>query len=221
MMTSDFFTSYRPAGVLLILAFIVFAIGAGLPFVGSKGDVTIYELTAPGNLQAVAASLTFWRWGNNFMGAAIIVLLAGSSVLTTRLEKAGEVIFSRLGLISLTVAAVLWLIFSVFRGVVTVRVAQEVTAAGATTTDAAPAYYAPLVQWMSALFFVYAALGFLALAAYGASLLQAGLLPAWVGWATLIYGIALLIPLFIRGEILPILHYLPGLVIGILLLFHG
>lgn len=74
---------------------------------------------------------------------------------------------------------------------------------------------------MFALFFVYAALGFLAVAAYGVSLLQAGLLPAWVGWATLIYGIALLIPLFIQGNMLPILHYLPGLVIGILLLLHG
>jgi hypothetical protein len=220
-MASDVFTQYRLTGVVLILAFIVFAIGAGLPFVGSKGNATIYMLTAPGNLQAVAASLTFWRWGNNFMGAAIIVLLAGSSMLTTRLEKAGEVTFSRLGLIGLIVAAVLWVIFSVFRGVITVRVAQEVTAAGASMTGAAPAYYAPLAQWMSALFFVYAALGFLALAAYGASLLQVGLLPAWVGWATLIYGITLLIPLFIQGEILPILHYLPGLLIGALLLFFG
>lgn len=220
MGVSYILTGYRIAGILLILAFIVFATGAGLPFVGAKGRPTIYMLTAPGNLQAVAASLTLWRWGNKFMGTAIIVLLAGSSMLTTLLEKAGEVIFSRLGLIGLLVASVLWLIFSVFRGVVTVRAAQDVAAADTSATDAAPAYYAPLAQWVFALFLVYAALGFLALAAYGVSLLQVGLLPAWVGWATLIYSIALLIPLFVQRSILPILHYLPGLLIGVLLLIQ-
>jgi predicted lipid-binding transport protein (Tim44 family) len=218
MMVFNLFSEYQFTGLLLILSLIVFAIGAGLPFVGAKGRPTIYMLTAPGNLRAVAASLTLWRWGNKFMGAAIVVLLAGSSMLTTLLEKAGEVIFSRLGLIGLLVASVLWLVFSVFRGVVTVRAAQDVAAAGTSKTGAAPAYYAPLAQWMFALYLVYAALGFLALAAYGVSLLQVGLLPAWVGWATLIFSIALLIPLFIQRNILPILHYLPGLLIGVLLL---
>jgi hypothetical protein len=70
-----------------------------------------------------------------------------------------------------------------------------------------------MAQWMFALYVVYAALGFLALAAYGISLLQ-------VGWATLIYSIVLLISLFIQGNVLPILHYLPGVLIGVLLLVH-
>jgi hypothetical protein len=77
-----------------------------------------------------------------------------------------------------------------------------------------------MAQWMFALYVVYAALGFLALAAYGISLLQVGLLPAWVGWATLIYSIVLLISLFIQGNVLPILPYLPGVLIGVLLLVH-
>lgn len=217
-MTTDFFTGYRVTGMLLILASIVFGIGAGLPFVGAKGDATIYKLTAPGNLQAVAASLTLWRWASIFMGAAILVLLAGLSLLTSLLEKAGDRVFARLGLIGMLVAAVLWLIFSAFRSVVTVRVAQEVTAAAGSAAGVAPGYYAPLAEWAFALFFLYAALGFLALAAYGVSLLQAGLLPAWTGWATLIFSLAMLMVLFIQGDNLPLFHYLPGLVIGILLL---
>ena len=218
-MASDAFTGYRLTGLVLIFAFIMFAIGAGLPFVGGKGNSAIYMLTAPDNLSVVAANVTRWRWGNIFMGVAIVPLLAGLSMLTMLLEGK-ERVFSRLGLLGVLVAAGLWLVFSAFRGVVTVRVAQEMTAAGAGAPGAAPAFYAPLAQWMFALFFIYAALGFLALAAYGVSLLQAGLLPAWVGWTTLLFSVAMLIVLFIQGDNLPAFHYLPGLVIGVLLLIH-
>ncbi|MGE5333302.1 MAG: hypothetical protein ACM3N4_01255 [Nitrososphaerota archaeon] len=218
-MATDIFTGYRLTGGLLILAFILFAIGASLPFMSGNANTAIYELTAPGNLSAVAADPTLWRWVNIILGVAVVVLLAGLTLLTMLLE-AKERVFSRLGLVGMLVAAVLWLIFSAFRGVVSVRVAKEMTGAGTSTTGAAPAYYAPLAQWMFALFFIYAVLGFLALAAYGVSLLQARLLPVWVGWATLLFSIAMLIVLLIQGDNLPAFHYLPGLLIGGLLLFH-
>ena len=218
-MATDIFTGYRLTGFVLIFAFIMFAIGAGLLFVGGKGNSAIYMLTAPDNLSVVAANVTRWRWGNIFMGVAIVPLLAGLSMLTMLLEGK-ERVFSRLGLLGVLVAAGLWLVFSAFRGVVTVRVAQEMTAAGAGAPGAAPAFYAPLAQWMFALFFIYAALGFLALAAYGVSLLQAGLLPAWVGWATLLFSVAMLIVLFIQGDNLPAFHYLPGVLIGVVLLIQ-
>ncbi|HEY1391429.1 MAG TPA: hypothetical protein VGF38_23015, partial [Ktedonobacterales bacterium] len=214
-MTSNIFTGYQLTGILLILALILFAIGAGLPFVAGSRNNAIYMLTSPDNLSAIAANLTIWRWANIFMGVAVVILLAGLTLLTAVLE-AKEWVFSRMGLAGFLLAAVLWLIFSAFRGVVTVRVAQDMAAVGTSTTGAAPAYYAPLAQWMFALFFIYAVLGFLALAAYGVSLLQGGLLPAWAGWATLLFSIAMLIVLFIQGDNLPIFHYLPGLLIGAL-----
>jgi hypothetical protein len=51
-----------------------------------------------------------------------------------------------------------------------VRAAQEMTATGAV-----PTYYEPLATFGFALFYVSAVVGFLALAAYGGSLLQVGL----------------------------------------------
>ena len=60
----------------------------------------------------------------------------------------------------------------------------------------------------------------LALASYGASLLQLTYLPPWVGWATLVSGLALLIHLLITGDTLPAFHYMPPLLIGLLLLFR-
>lgn len=43
----------------------------------------------------------------------------------------------------------------------------------------------------------------------------------WTGWATLAFSIVMLVQLLAKGDTLPAYHYLPGLVIGILLLFGG
>jgi hypothetical protein len=210
---------HRLSGVVLILSFISFAIGGILPIAGEKGNIRIFTLPIREHLLAVADNPIVWRWTNVFMGAAAIVLLVGLTLLTTILEAANERVFSRLGLIGWLLAAVLWVIFSVFRAVITIRAAHEMTATS--TTGAVPPYYEPLAQWGFALFYVSAVIGFLALAAYGGALLQVGLLPAWVGWATLVFSSALLIQLLIMGDTLPAFHYLPPLLIGIVLLFRG
>ena len=209
----------RLTDVVLILSFISFAIGGTLTVVGEKGNMRIFTLPISEHLLAVADNPIVWRWGNVFMGAAAVVLLAGLSLLTMILEAANERALSRLGLVGWLLAAVLWVIFSVFRATVTIRAAQEMTATG--TTGAAPPYYEPLAQWSFALFYVSAVIGFLALAAYGGALLQVGLLPVWVGWATLVFSIALLIQLLIMGDTLPGFHYLPPLLLGVLLMFRG
>jgi hypothetical protein len=216
MVAFDFFNEHRLTGVLLILAFISFAIGGTLPVVGEKGNMGIFTLPLREHLLAVADNAVVWRWANVFMGAAAVILLAGLTMLTTMLERANEPTFSRLGLVGFLLATVLWVIFSVFRGVITIKAAQEMA-----TTGAVPTYYEPLAQWGYALFYVYAVLGYLALAAYGGSLLQAGLLPGWAGWVTLIFSIAMLVLLLIMGDTLPAFHYFPPLLIGILLLVRG
>ena len=204
------------AGVLLILAFISFGIGASLPLFGEKGNFSIYNLPVRAYLLAVANNVVVWRWANFFMGAAGVVLLAGLTILTTIFEKTGERILSRLGLAGLLLAIILWVAFSAFRATVTIAAAQETI-----TTGTMPPYYEPLAQWGSALFFVYALVGYLALAAYGGSLLHLGLLPAWVGWGTILFSIATMALLLITGDTLPAFHYLPPLLIGILLLIRG
>ena len=113
-------------------------------------------------------------------------------------------------------AAVLWVVFSAWRATATIAAAQETVASGAV-----PTYYEPLGQWGFALFYAYALIGFVALMAYGGSLLQVSLLPAWVGWTTLIFSAAMLIVLIVTGDDLPAFHYLPGVMIGVLLLLQG
>lgn len=218
MRASELLNQERLSGVVLVLSFILFAIGGTLPVVGQKGNMRIFTLPAREHLLAIADNAVVWRLANIFMGAAAVVLLTGLSILTTILEAANERVFSRLGQVGWLLATVLWVIFSVFRGVVTIRAARELTTAG---TSAVPAYYEPLAQWGFGLFYASAVIGFLALAAYGASLLGAGLLPPWVGWATLVFNIAMLIQLLIMGDTLPGLHYLPPLLIGFLLILRA
>src|SRR5215472_12665601 len=204
METPGLFNEHRLTGALLIVAGTLFVIGAAFPVFGEKGNFNIYTLPVQEHLQAIAKNTNAWRWGNLFMGSAIVALLAGLSMLTTLLEGANERAFSRLGLVGMLLAAGLWVIFSAFRTIVTVWAAQEMTATGAV-----PTFYEPLAKFAFALFFIYALVGFLALASYGASVLQVGLLPAWAGWATLLFSIAMLILLLIQGDTLPLFHYLP------------
>ena len=75
-----------------------------------------------------------------------------------RYAAIGERALPRLGLVEFLLAAVLWVIFSAFRAVVTVRAATEMA-----TTGVVPTYYEPLAQWGFVLFYVYAVVGFLAL----------------------------------------------------------
>lgn len=216
MAVTSILTEYRITGVLLVLAFIAFAAGASLPLLGDKGNINIFTLPMREHLLAVSDNLAAWRWANISMGAAILVLTAGLTMFTTTLEGAGERTLSRLGLVGLLLAAVLWVVFSAFRAVVTIRAAEEIAATGSV-----PAYYEPLAQWGFALFYVYAVVGFLALASYGGSILQVGLLPAWAGWVSIIFSVGMLCLLLITGDTLPAFHYFPPLLIGVLLMLRG
>ena len=213
MVASDLLNAHRATGILLILASISFAIGASLPIFGEKGNFSIYTLPVQAQLEAIANNPLAWRLANGFMGMAILFLLAGLWLLTGMVAAAGEHIFSRLGLALILVATVLWVIFSMYRGIVTAQAAQELSATGTVSAS-----YGALAPWGFRLFYVYAVLAYLALAAYSIALLQVSLFPAWVGWGMAIYSLALLVLLFIQGDSLPLFHYVPGLLMGILLL---
>jgi len=67
-------------------------------------------------------------------------------------------------------------------------------------------------------------LAFLAEALFGAALLRTGLLPAWIGWVTVIWNLAwmIILPLARPQEMYyPWLHYVAPLLIGIGLLVTG
>ena len=75
-----------------------------------------------------------------------------------------------------------------------------------------------------ALIVAYVVLAFLAQAAFGALLVRTRFLPAWIGWATVVWNLGWLVvlPIITPGDIyFPVLHHPIPLLVGIALLRRG
>jgi hypothetical protein len=83
-----------------------------------------------------------------------------------------------------------------------------------------PDYYVPLTLWTQALFVIYSLLAYCALIAYGGAILSTRLLPRWMGWLAIVYGLlGLGLTGFTAGAVPgPWFQYVLPMVIGILLL---
>jgi hypothetical protein len=68
---------------------------------------------------------------------------------------------------------------------------------------------------------IYTILAFSALAAYGVAILSTHVLPRWVGWLSIVYGLAgLVLAGVTAGNVPPFLNHLMPIVIGVLLLLQ-
>jgi hypothetical protein len=85
-------------------------------------------------------------------------------------------------------------------------------------TGVMPDYYVPLTLWTQALFVIYTLLAYCALVAYGGAMLSTRVLPKFMGWLAIIYGLAGLGLMGVTGDVPPFLYYLLPVVMGILLL---
>ncbi len=161
----------------------------------------------------VFAHPRLWRWGTILFISGVVVTALALAMLTGLLRDAGDRTFSHLGLIAFVFGAVLWVICLAFRLSIDPWVAQETA-----KTGEVPEFYVPLTRWTGVLFVIYTILVFSALAAYGGAVLSTGVLPHWVGWISIVYGLAGLGLLGFTGDAPPFLHHLMPLLIGILLL---
>lgn len=134
-------------------------------------------------------------WERGLVIAAILVATMGFLLLTRLLESAGDRIVAPLAML--------------------------ITLVGTVLVITAETHYLSQQQWISAAVSVFIFLSLLGQAAFGASILRAGLLPAWVGWATIVWGLAwmIILPIFRpQNMYYPWLHYVVPLTIGITLL---
>ena len=81
-----------------------------------------------------------------------------------------------------------------------------------------PEYYESLQVAAESLLGVYQHLGLLATAGFGWALLQTGMLPSWVGWVTLGWGVLWAAVYMKASSAFPLLPMVMQLVIGISLL---
>lgn len=219
MLHRTFWTWRRFTGIVLILGGVLFQGSAWIPLTlgpttltDSKGTF-IYSLPPQEVLGVVFHHQALWWWTNAFFMGSTMVTMLGLALLTTLLREAGDRSFSQLGLILFVLAATLWLIQRAVPLSIDTWAAQQMA-----RTGVMPDYYVPLTLWTQTLFVIYTLLAFSALAAYGGAMLSTRVLPQWMGWLTIVYGLAGLGLMGFTGDVPPFLYYLLPMVIGILLL---
>jgi len=212
-MNTEFFTTSRIAGILLLLSLVLILGAAGL-------------IAAQGRLAGMAAAFrgvgpgTGDASGLHTMGRAAIpymmAQLAGYALFALLLHQAGDrgmaVVALTLFVFSATFAAV----EGSFHANVTVWAAEE-----AGRTGAAPAFYEPLRRWANGeVQLVYMSFLLTALLLFSWSALRTGLLAPWIGWAALAWSL-LSFPLYFLIFGAPLIVIVTPLLFGIGLLLHG
>jgi hypothetical protein len=140
----------------------------------------------------------YLRWERGSVITSVLVAVLGLALLERILEAAGDTILAPLGMVTF------------FTGAVLVIVAET--------------FFLSKQEWLYEPTVVYVVLAFLSQASFGVALLQTGLLPGWVGWATVIWNLVWLVVLPIarpHNIYYPWLHHAAPLLIGIGLLLRG
>lgn len=137
----------------------------------------------------------YLRWERGLVMAAFLISVLGFTVLENLLYDAGGRVFARSALA----------IYLISAAVLVVAETNFLSSRGS--------LYPQIVA--------HVILAFLAQAAFGAAILQTGLVAPWAGWAAVFWNLGLLIimPIFFAQDMyFPWLHYVAPLMIGIALL---
>lgn len=146
----------------------------------------------------VAGAPAYLRWERGFVMAALLTAVLGFTLLEKLLETAGDRMLAPSGMAILLIGA----------GVVIF----------------AEAFFISRQEYLYGPIVAFVVLAFLAQAVFGASIIRTGLLPGWVGWATILWNLVWLVILPIarpNDMYYPWLHYAAPLLIGIGLLLKG
>jgi len=165
-----------------------------LSFAANLAGVLMF-LIRGGTSGGVPPSHAHLVWERSFLMAAVVLTAIGLVLLEGHLQNTDGRVLARAGATAYLFGGIL------------------VVAAEALNLNPGQNTYALIV--------IYVVLALLAQATMGGSLLQAGLLPAWIGWVTILWNIAWLVVLPVtspRDIYYPGLHHLMPLLIGIALL---
>lgn len=211
-MNTNFFTTARIAGILLLLGLLILLAGAG-------------QIAAQGRLEGMTAAFRGVNFGTRdasglrtimrFAVPYLMAQLAGFALLTVVLLKAGDRGTAVVALCFLVVATMISTIETSYHASVTVW------AAGQARIGTAPEFYEPLRRWLNYdVQRIYMSFLLTALLLFSGSALHKGLLPSWLGWAALAWSL-LAFHLYFNVNGWPVVYILTPLMIGVGLLWRG
>jgi hypothetical protein len=183
-------TSAATAGAVLVAGALLAIAGASVPALSRE---RVWMLPLDDYLRVIADHTRAWRlhaW--LFLGGAVLTaiglfLLAGpgfSAAAAGGRTGATDPAWLLAGAVAYAFAAVAWSASLAFRIGPVVSAALAHRAAGQV-----PNGYETLSDWSTALYEIYMVVGYLATAGVALGVAVAGLVPAWLGWACVAFGI--------------------------------
>ena len=209
-MKPSFWTDEKAAGSLLAGSLIILLFA--LIVLITRGAIPAFSAGLQDQLAEMAPHTDTFRQLNLLWTIAWIVQLMGFGLLGWLLLRAGDGSLAIPAFLAAFVAAVLGVLHGTFHMSVDTWAAEEAARAGSV-----PLAFAPLDIWVSAFFRLAYAVQLAATAGFGWSILRTGLLPPWVGWASLGWGVLWLLA-SLAGAGIPGLLFIMPAVIGSALL---
>jgi len=199
-------------GIALILSTLIYHGGLAYLFVRAQ-FLEVLKLPLREKLLIIARHPDEYRWGFRIILVGWIVAALGYVMLAALLHDAGDAIISTLALVLFLIGIGAAFVFWSFDMSPTLLAAEETA-----RTSNVPAYYVSLQLAAESSLRIYQLLGLLATAGFGWALLQTGLLPSWVGWMTLGFGVVWAGVFLKTSEAIPLLPMVMQVVIGVSLL---
>lgn len=168
-------------GVLLAIAFVLFASGVTLP---ERGGIGRRVWSVPH--EEVGKNPRIWRLANALFTASGVVSAVGLVLLALRLTESGSQLLAPVSAVLFLIANILWIVFSAYRSAVIPWASAIWEKDGQL-----PTAYTPIADWAYSLGSTYMFVGYLATAALGGAILETDLVSAWIGWLGVVWGLAL------------------------------
>ena len=165
------------------------------------------------SLMSIGQHLDTFRAVFGVAAVGIIVTVLGFGLFSALLFQQADDPISILAFLLLLLAGILWVLEHVLHMSVTVWAAEKTS-----RTSTVPESYEPMFSLANLLEQMYTGLAFISLALYGWVLLQSSLLPAWVGWTSIIWSAFWFIVFLRDRNSIPALLLVMPLLIGIVLL---
>ena len=199
-------------GIALILSTLIYH--GGLAYLFARAEFGEWlKLPRREKLLIVVKHLNEYRWGFRIIFVGWVVAALGYVMLAALLRDAGDPIISTLAAMLFLIGIASAFVFWSFSVTVNVLAAEETA-----RTSNVPAYYEILQLSAESSLGVYQLLGLLATAGFGWAVLQTGVLPSWIGWMTLGWGVVWAGVFLKTSEGIPLLPMVMQVVIGVSLL---
>jgi hypothetical protein len=198
-------------GIALMLSTLIYHGGLSFLFVRAQ-FLEVLKLPRKEQLLIIAKHTGEYRWGCRIILTGWVVAALGYVLLAVLLHDAGELMISTLAAVLFLLGIASALVFLTLYMSPTILAAEEMA-----RTSHMPAYYETLQVAAESALGVYQLLALLATAGFGWALLQTGILPSWVGWVTLGWGLVWAVVFVKTSEAIPLLPMVVQIVIGLTL----